>query len=101
MTRTPRGDTPLRGAPLSLSPADKLKSRAERQPASGRGGSHLPQLLLEVAELIAQPGGQLEVQVGCRLVHLDGELLDEVGKIGGGHLGQAPAGHSDVCLLYT
>ena len=29
-------------------------------------------------------------------MHLDGELLDEVGKVRGGHLGQAPVKHSDV-----
>ena len=57
---------------VSQNPADKLKSvcaagigrcRPQEVAASGGGGGHLPQLLLEIAELVAQPGGQLEVEV--------------------------------------
>src|SRR5665647_1505688 len=36
------------------------------------------------------------MQVRRRLVHLDRELLDEVGQVGGGHVGQSPVIYSDV-----
>src|SRR5665647_973489 len=79
---------PLRGAPIILQyGAQTQVGMPNGDPASGCGGCHLPQLFLEIAELVAQPGRQLEVQVGSRLVHLDRELLDEVGKVGRGHLG--------------
>src|SRR5699024_10994183 len=53
---------------------------------SARRGRHLPQLLLQVRDLVAQPPRQLEVQVGRGLVHLLGEVLDELGELGRGQV---------------
>ena len=52
------------------------------------GGPHAAQLLLQLADLVAQPGGELELQLGGGRVHLVGELLDQVGEVGRGHAGQ-------------
>src|SRR4051794_32129803 len=57
------------------------------------GGAHLPKLLLQVTDLVAQPRRALEVQVGGRLVHLGGELLEEPGALCRRHVGR-PAGGS-------
>jgi hypothetical protein len=51
--------------------------------ASAVGLDHLPQLPLEVGNLIAQPGGKLELQIGRGGVHLGGQLLHQVRKIAG------------------
>ena len=45
------------------------------------GGPHGAQLLLEVLDLVAQPGGELEVEVLGGGVHLLGELVDEFGEV--------------------
>src|SRR6478735_10921334 len=56
--------------------------------ASPRRGAHLPQLLLQLADLVAKPGRELEVQLCRSLVHLRGELLDEPGEVGSRHVGR-------------
>src|SRR5690606_13127968 len=48
---------------------------------SGRRRLHLPQLLLEARDLVAQARGHLELQLGRRGVHLVGELLDELRQL--------------------
>ena len=45
------------------------------------GGPHGAQLLLEVLDLVAQPGGELEVEVLGGGVHLLGELVDELDEV--------------------
>jgi hypothetical protein len=45
------------------------------------GLDHLAQLLLQLRDLVTQPGSELELQLGRRGVHLLGELLDEVGEV--------------------
>ena len=56
----------------------KLRGRA-----SAVGLDHLPQLPLEICNLVAQPGGKFELQIGRGGVHLGGQLLHQVGKITG------------------
>src|SRR5215210_7291265 len=53
---------------------------------SGSGG--VPQLPLEVLDLVPQPGGVLEAQLGGGLVHLLLQGLDEPGQLGRRQLGQ-------------
>src|SRR5690606_4644336 len=48
---------------------------------SGRRRLHLPQLLLEPRDLVAQARRDLELQLGRRRVHLVGELLDELRQL--------------------
>ena len=51
-------------------------------PVSPSAASDMPaQLLLELVHLVAQPGGQLELQVRGGRVHLVGQLLDQVGEV--------------------
>src|SRR5690606_25468764 len=45
--------------------------------------AHLAELLLEVADLVAEPCRELEVQVRRCLVHLVAELLDQLGQLAG------------------
>src|SRR5690606_21778970 len=60
--------------------------RPPRPPASAdAGGVHAAQLLLQVGDLVAEPGGELELQVAGRGEHLVGQLLDEVGQFGARH----------------
>ena len=64
---------------------------AQSQPGTFIGASltpsllpHAAQLLLQVGDLVAEPGGQLELQLGRRPMHLVGQLLDELGQVGAG-----------------
>ena len=54
------------------------------------GLDHLPQLLLQIADLVAQPGRELELQIGRRRVHLIGQLLHEIGQVTRRHASQLP-----------
>src|SRR5699024_10616369 len=79
----------------SLSPAHQYKHAGatagliDRRRTRPRGCSgvagllHLPQLLFEVGELIAQARGEFELQFGGRRMHLGGQRFDELGEIGG------------------
>src|SRR5690348_9631208 len=49
------------------------------------GGVHPAELLLELADLVAEPRRQLEVQLPGGLVHLVLQLLDELGQLGPRH----------------
>src|SRR6185312_10991268 len=51
------------------------------------GRVHPAQLLLQLADLVAQPGGDLELQLASRAEHLVVELLDQVGQLRAGQLG--------------
>src|SRR5688572_8843874 len=51
-------------------------------------GLHAAQLLLQLLDLVAQPCRQLELQVAGRVVHLVGQLLDEIGELGARHAGE-------------
>ena len=69
MTMPPRGNTPLQ---RPVCQADPPAESPSRRPRPGRtlelpvGLDHLPQLLLQLGDLVAQPGGDLELQVGGR-----------------------------------
>ena len=78
--------------------ASGLLDPARRRRSLG-GLAHLAQLLLQVSDLVADAGRELEVQVAGRLVHLGGELLDQPGEVGGRHrLGPAgPEGDVGGC----
>ena len=45
---------------------------------------HLPQFLLEVRDLVPEPGGQFELELRRRMAHLLVHLLDQLHKILGG-----------------
>src|SRR5690606_41387672 len=85
LTTPPLGSTPLRGAPYDISdPPARMGavSPASRPPGSRLlGRLHLPQLLLQVGDLVAQPGRQLELQLLGGGPHLGVGL---VGAGGGG-----------------
>jgi hypothetical protein len=44
----------------------------------------LAEFPLEVLDLVAQPGGQLEVELFGSMVHLTGEFMDELSQLGRG-----------------
>src|SRR5699024_2501680 len=91
--RRSRGDD-HRWTGYSLSPAHQYKHAGatagliDRRRARPRGCSgvagllHLPQLLFEVGELIAQARGEFELQFGGGRMHLGGQRFDELGEIG-------------------
>ena len=80
MTTSPRGE--YSPPPPSLSqgraPCHILRGSAHA------GSVHAPKLLLELGDLVAQPRGQLELQLRRGRVHLVVELLDEVREVGRG-----------------
>src|SRR5215468_5996178 len=45
------------------------------------GEVHAAQLLLQLGDLVAQPGGDLELQLAGRAQHLFVQLLDEIGQL--------------------
>src|SRR3954466_2761926 len=45
---------------------------------------HLPELLLQVVDLVTEAGGEPELQLTRGGPHLAGELLDERGQLGAG-----------------
>src|SRR5687767_14497747 len=58
-------------------------------------GVHPSELLLELVDLVAQAGGELEVQLAGGVVHLVRELLDQGREVRPRHAGQVlgvPAG---------
>src|ERR1700749_710201 len=55
------------------------------------GGVHSAQLFLQIGDLVAEPGGQLELQVTSGRHHLRGEVLDQVGQLGTRHAGGVAA----------
>src|SRR5680860_1295349 len=61
-------------APSSISP-----------PSGVPGTLHPAQLLLQVADLVAQSGGELELKLAGGGVHLVAQLLDQVGQVLGRH----------------
>ena len=69
--------------------------------ASGALAHQLLQLAREVADLVAEPGGVLEAEVGGRLPHLLLEGADEPGQLVGGQLGGSvvDAGHERFVVL--
>ena len=69
-----------------LAGCDPALAASAQLPLFG-GLDHLPQLLLQIRDLVAHPGGDLEVELGRRLVHLLGEFLDQIGQLGGRHVG--------------
>src|SRR5581483_11585400 len=81
--------SPPRHAPAT----DPLNAARAAATSRQTGGVHPPQLLLEVGDLVPQPRGQLELQVTRRVEHLIGELLDEIGELGAGHVAGVAAGH--------
>ena len=89
MTTSPRGEYSPPAA--SLPPGSMPRVTSTTQTSGGvygrRAGQRTPgcvhpaELLLQLGDLVAQPGGQLELQLGRRRVHLVGELLDQVGQV--------------------
>src|SRR5258708_1480584 len=75
----PRASTHPRVADLPRPSHHNPSPRAPRQPRSRLYPSrlHSPELTLEVLDLVADPGGDLELQLSGGHVHLLGELLDE------------------------
>src|SRR3954454_4857574 len=64
------------------------QARLEAPPRDLLGGlDHLAELALEVGDLVAQPRGELELQLGGGGLHLVGEVLDELSEVGAGHAG--------------
>ena len=55
---------------------------------------HLAQLLLEIGELVAEPRGELELELRGRGVHLVGEPGDELGEVRRGRAQRAPFGRA-------
>ena len=82
------GSTPLRERRVSH-PRGGCRRHIDRPWTQASPALHLPQLLLQLADLVAQAGRELEVQLGGRLVHLRRQLLDEVREVGRGHVGRA------------
>src|ERR687892_697828 len=68
-----------------------LGNACSREHAGGHSHARLPQLALELAHLVAQPGGVLEAQVGGRLVHLLLQGLNKAPQLGGRQVGQLGA----------
>src|SRR5580693_2423440 len=52
-----------------------------RTRGSDAGRLHAPQLVLELTDLVPQPGRHLELQLGRGHVHLLGELLDQLDQV--------------------
>src|SRR5690349_21299789 len=78
-----------RGAKLArVWPASDENAASVRVRRSARRFHHLAELLLEVTDLVAEAGGDLELQVGGSLLHLVGEGLDELGEVGGRDAGR-------------
>ena len=65
----------------------------------GAGLHHLPQLLLQLADLVAQACGELELQLGGGTLHLVGQLLDQLGELGAGQTGQVGGVDAHAVLL--
>src|SRR4051794_25064791 len=84
-----------RGARTGRAPsiADRLSVAAHATAAAARrgrspphsGGVHAAQFALELADLVAQPRRDLELQFAGRVQHLLVELLDQVGQLGTRH----------------
>jgi hypothetical protein len=49
------------------------------------GQVHAAELLLEIGDLVAQPGSQLELQLAGRCHHLAGELLNQISELSARH----------------
>src|SRR5215469_17937761 len=82
--------------PLALDdglPAPPLVVR----PRSDSGRLHAAKLVLQVPDLIANPGGQLELKLGRCRVHLLGELGDEGCKIRASWSAALVAGRGRSC----
>src|SRR5690606_3451124 len=78
---------PWKTARCSPSPPPRLDASASRRPpptarAAGRGGLldagllHVAEFALELLDLVAEAGGELELEVGGGLVHLLGHRLE-------------------------
>src|SRR6516165_3069067 len=60
---------------------DAALTRPATGPALDPGGLHAAQLVLQFLDLVAQPRGQLELQLRSGGVHLVGELGDEADQV--------------------
>src|SRR5690606_20743667 len=94
---------PWKTARCSPSPPPRLDASASRRPpptarAAGRGGLldagllHVAEFALELLDLVAEAGGELELEVGGGLVHLLGHLLDEALQLLAGPLADQVGG---------
>src|SRR5829696_7355868 len=90
---TPRSALTLTSSPPLAALAGLLARRNRSASFLGRRSSslrrlhHLPQLLLEVADLVTETSGELELQLGGRGPHLVGQLLDQRRQLGAGQAG--------------
>src|ERR1035441_7452542 len=57
--------------------APQLPTTRDEARPSDSGGLHAAQFVLQVLDLVADPGGDLKLQLGRGGVHLIGELLDQ------------------------
>src|SRR3712207_116767 len=87
--RPPSTAAPARAAPSRVLPRARegwggrvLPRRGGRGPPSGVRGVELAQLLLQLGQLVAQPGGHLELQLAGGGQHLVVHLREEVGQLG-------------------
>src|SRR6201986_1212624 len=64
---------------------------------SDAGGLHAAELVFELADLVAEAGGDLELELGGGRVHLLGELLDQFDQVlAGGAAALAEEGLADT-----
>src|SRR5215470_6541940 len=84
-----------RTAPPGRTAISDGRSPARSRTRSDAGRLHAAQLLLELADLVPQPGGDLELQLRRGRVHLLGELAGELQHVPAGlallRAGVAPA----------
>src|SRR4051794_40478695 len=68
---------PLAALAGLLARGNSPTSSLGRRSGSLRRLHHLPQLLLEVADLVPEAGSELELELAGRGLHLVGQLLDQ------------------------
>src|SRR5215216_6731566 len=57
---------------------------------------HLSKFLFQVGDLVTEPGGDLELQLCRRRVHLLCQVLHQIGEVPGWHTGQVTGVRTDV-----
>src|SRR6185312_4569127 len=76
----PRATAPICVMATTLRAQPHLRSSVCRKELFQARGVHAPEFLLQIRDLVADPGGQLELEVPRGRHHLCGEVLDQVGE---------------------
>ena len=63
----------------------KLDRTARQSWLAAAGNVHLPQFLLQLRDLIPDPGGQLELELPRCRQHLVGKFLNQLGEFDASH----------------